>query len=122
MHVRPDQRPVVSANVPGFGANGVETRITNEWWSLAFMGSASARADRVGMAGCAEALSITRLEGNRWRKKAGAVSLWSYIRIISEINRLRGTPSFNGAYDGGHGWVQHFTRSGRRASGFVQVA
>ena len=55
-------------------------------------------------------------------KKAGAVSRWSYIRVTSEINRLRGTPSFNGAYDAGHGWAQYFTRSGRLASGFVQVA
>ena len=26
------------------------------------------------------------------------------------------------AYDAGHGWAEYFTRSGRRASGFVQVA
>src|SRR5881296_328158 len=35
--------------------------------SLAFIGSDSARDDRVGSDADAEALSITRLEGSRWR-------------------------------------------------------
>lgn len=41
-------------------------RISNDK-SLAFIGSASARDDRPGTAAGAEALSITRLEGSRWR-------------------------------------------------------
>jgi hypothetical protein len=44
-------------------------------WSLAFIGSASARDDQVGGDAGAEALSITRLEGSRWRGgRYGALS------------------------------------------------
>lgn len=45
--------------------------------SLAFIGSASARVAHVGVIADAERLSIARLEGSRWRKKAGAGLLWS---------------------------------------------
>jgi hypothetical protein len=43
----------------------------------AFIGSASARGAHAGVIADAEGLSITRLEGSRWRKKAGAGLLWS---------------------------------------------
>ena len=54
--------------------------------------------------------------------KAGAVPLWSYYCAPLRINYLRTTLTFDTACDPGHGWAQYSTRSGRRASGFVQVA
>jgi hypothetical protein len=53
--------------------------------SLAFIGSASARGDRVGIDAGAEALSITRLEGSRWC----AGRLWSYEPGLRTVVRLR---------------------------------
>jgi hypothetical protein len=62
---------VMSTTVPTAGAS----RISNEQ-SLAFIGSDSARNDRVGAGAGAESLSITRLEGSRWR----GGRLWSWNR------------------------------------------
>ena len=45
---------------------GPETRISKRWL-LAFIGSDSARDSRAERGVDAEALSITRLEGSRWR-------------------------------------------------------
>ncbi len=44
------------------------------------------------------------------------------IRRLVESTTYEAHRSGDTAYDPGHGWTQYFTRSGRRASGFVQVA
>ena len=56
--------------------SGHVSRLIGNDRSLAFIGSASAHVDRVSAHGDAEALSITRLEGSRWR----GGRLWSWNR------------------------------------------
>ena len=46
-------------------------------WSLSFIGGVSAHEAGSAPDANAETPSITRLEGSRWRKRAGAVPLWS---------------------------------------------
>jgi hypothetical protein len=90
--------------------------------SLAFIGSASARDGEVRLDVDAEALSITRLEGSRWRKRRARCRYGARIACLLESTTYEAHQSADIAYDAGHGWSEYFTRSGRRASGFVLVA
>ena len=44
------------------------------------------------------------------------------IACLLESTTYEAHQSADIAYDAGHGWSEYFTRSGRRASGFVLVA
>src|SRR5437879_11900575 len=57
--------------------------------SLAFIGSDSARDDRVGSDADAESLSITRLEGSRWR----GGRLWSHELGSESVSESESRPS-----------------------------
>ena len=57
--------------------------------SLALIGSGSARIAGEQWGARAEALSIRRLEGRRWRGGSGRGGLWRLIRFSFEISSLK---------------------------------
>ena len=104
------------------GAGSRVRRLRYDDWSLAFIGSASARVGQAWLDAGAEALSITRLEGSRWRKRRARWCYGARSMCLLESTTYETHRSANPASGPDHHQSQYFTRSGRRASGFVQVA